>query len=314
MLTIGPADHRKRFEELVNANSGEYRGDLTKEISYLVAFKAAGNKYSHAKLWGIPTVSLEWFYDSLQRGMVLDEAKYDPQMPQAERGKDAWIRPAVSNPSLAKRAREDEVTAEPPRKLRKTMSAKLGQQNDQIWTDIVGSGSEKKLETKGEWEDKPVAINVKPIAEQASHIGLGTSILKTRKVPEALSETASRQRYGFFGGKFFYVYGFDERKATILRSHLSSQSASVVGSVTELPYPNAPTSFGNGFILVPHSSHNVNDLSTSEDISRAMTVTDFWVESCLHKDMLVQPDTNVLYTPFSYPIKGNSKPSPHGST
>ena len=295
-------------------NGGEYRGDLTKEISYLVAFKAAGNKYSHAKLWGIPTVSLEWFYDSLQRGMVLDETKYDPQMPQEERGKDAWIRPAVSDPSLAKRAREDEIAAEPPRKLRKTMSAKLGQQNDQIWTDIVGGGSGKKLETKGEWEAKSVTIDIKPTTEQASHIGLGASILKTRKVSKTMSETANPQRGGFFWGKHFYIHGFDERKATILRNHLSSQSASFVGNVTEIPCSSAPTCVANGFILVPHSSSNVNDLSASDDISQATTVTDFWVESCLHRDMLVPPDANVLYTPFSHPIKGNVKPSPRSST
>ena len=301
---------RKRFEELVNAKGGQYSGDLTKDIDYLVAVKPVGSKYKHAKLWGICTVSLEWFHDSVQRGMVLDETKYDPEMPLEERGRDAWIRPTVSNSSLAKRAREDEVAINPPRKLRRTISTKLAQQTDQIWTDIVAGGSGKTVEAKAEWEEKPVASDIEPNVGQTVSSGLGTSILQTRKAPKTNPDIVTLEKQGLFDGKHIYVHGFDERKTTILRHHLNSQSATIVESVTELSQSTAQASSSPGFILVPHSLPKNGNLPSSDNSSQSIAVTDFWVESCLHKRRLVHPNENVMYTPFTHPIHGETNASP----
>ena len=220
---------RKRLEETIKSNGGVYRGDLTKEVTHLVAFRPAGNKYNFAKTWSIKVVTIEWLQQSLERGMILDERLYDPLLAPAERGQNAWVRKTVSTSSLAKRPREEDVGPVPVRKLRRTASARLGSQNDGIWTDIVGHGFAPDDAKQNEWDD----VSQQKVTERPA-ILRGSSAKPTNSVQAEGKETRelvmdsahnpskgsteghSQIRRGLFYGRRFFLHGFDTREVCIL--------------------------------------------------------------------------------------------------
>lgn len=218
---------RKRLEETVKDNGAEYRGDLTKEVTHLIAHKPAGNKYNFAKTWGIKVVTIEWLHQSLERGMILDEVLFDPLLAPADRGQNAWVRRTVSTSSLAKRPREEDVGPPPARKLRRTASARVGSQNDGIWTDIVGAGFTAEDSKQNEWDD----VSDQWAAERPEVSKRGSTNLanpvwtkgkeaqelvleSASKLPEDSTKNLSQARRGLFYGRRFFLHGFDAKKVS----------------------------------------------------------------------------------------------------
>lgn len=152
MLRIVVA-YRKKLEDLINENGGEYRGNLTRDVTHLIAREPAGNKYTYAGQWGIRTVSIEWLQQSLERGMILDESLFHLLLPPAERGRNAWMRKAVSTTSLGKRPREGGLERSNSRKLRRTASVRLSNESSGIWTNIVGDSVKQESANANEWHD-----------------------------------------------------------------------------------------------------------------------------------------------------------------
>lgn len=211
----------------MKSNGAEYRGDLTKEVTHLVAFKPAGNKYNFAKTWGIKVVTIEWLQQSLERGMILDEVLYDPLLAPAERGQNAWVRRTASSSSLAKRPREEDVGPAPARKLRRTASARLGSQSDGIWTDIVGGGFTPDDAKQNEWDENSEqravqrpAVSRCGAAEYISPMGKEDQRLiseRSSKPTDGSTKEHSQARRGLFYGRRFFLHGFDPRKVSIIR-------------------------------------------------------------------------------------------------
>ena len=67
-------DYRKELEDLINDNGGDYQGNLTRDVTDLIAKEPSGAKYNYACQWGIKPVSGEWVEQSLERGMILEES------------------------------------------------------------------------------------------------------------------------------------------------------------------------------------------------------------------------------------------------
>ena len=88
-LSLTVVIYRKELEDLINGNGGDYRGNLTKDITHLIAKEPSGAKYNFAAQWGIKTVSVEWLEQSLERGMILEESLYHLLLPLSERGRNA---------------------------------------------------------------------------------------------------------------------------------------------------------------------------------------------------------------------------------
>ncbi|KAI4628545.1 hypothetical protein J4E83_003095 [Alternaria metachromatica] len=151
-------DQRKTIQESVDANGAEYHGDLTKSVTHLIAAAPSGKKYEHALNWRMKIVSLEWLEQSLERGMVLDEALYNPTMPVEERGQGAWDRKMPASPAIGKRTRDAEPSqALNPfrRKLRRSASTKVGSQSDAFWAGITAPSFERPLD-EDEWTEEIV--------------------------------------------------------------------------------------------------------------------------------------------------------------
>lgn len=229
----GVVEYRKELEDLVGCNGGEYRGNLTKDVTHLIAKVPSGNKYKFAMEWGIKVVGVEWLSQSLERGMILDEQLYSLQFAASERGQNAWIRKTVSTSSMAKRTRDEENVPRRSRKLRRTASAKLSSQNMGLWTDIVGGGSEAADNKMNQWDD------------QQRDDGLNAGIVKAEKLerdrtklgdkkrnpesPSVHQDTSNMkikliqprpgQKEGLFQDKRFFLHGFNEKQVCYIRVH-----------------------------------------------------------------------------------------------
>ncbi|MCJ1247402.1 hypothetical protein MMC30_004616 [Trapelia coarctata] len=313
---------RKRLEETVKTNGGEYRGDLTKEVTHLIAFKPAGNKYNFAKTWGIKVVTIEWLQQSLERGMILDEPLYDPLLAPAERGQNAWVRRTVSTSSLAKRPRDEDAGPAPARKLRRTASARLGSQNDGIWTDIVGGGFATENAKQNEWDE----VSEQRAAQQPAVLRGGSAKLpnlvqtagkesqelvleSAHKPAEGFSEEYSQVRRGLFYGRRFFLHGFDARKTEVLERHLRFNEAEILPEITQLTEASPMALENSSFLLVPHASseRDIPSTPTPDPRPQPTVVTDMWIERCLHQKEYVQPSANVTNSPFPHPIPGFEK-------
>ena len=209
---------RKQIEEAVKNQGGEYWGDLTKEVSHLIALKPSGNKYNFARLWGIKVVSIEWLQQSLERGMILDEALFDPLLDESQRGRDAWIRRTTSNSSLNKRPREDDAELAPVRKLRRTASARFSSQNEGIWGDIVGGGFGPSDDTVDPWaeqqRDPQKSSNTVP---QSAKVEVADSLAKDVVPQQVLPMTLPPPNpQAIFHNKRFVLRGFTEKEVNSL--------------------------------------------------------------------------------------------------
>ena len=228
--------YRKELEVLINANGGEYRGNLTKDVTHLVAKTPSGNKYVYAGHWGVKIVAIEWLEQSLERGMTLDEDLYSLLLPEGERGRNAWIRRTGSESSLGKRPRDAEVAISNPRQLRRTASAKLNSQSVHLWTDIVGGEVRVKESKANEWEDNPKDSLPKNIIVKAEGMSQATKLLTDQviniNVPTVADENPGPlpsngsvaemnikpllpnllQRECLFHGRMFVLHGFSEKQ------------------------------------------------------------------------------------------------------
>ncbi len=171
--------------------------------------------------WNIKVVSLKWFTESLERGMVLEETLYHPTTPEAEQGLEAWNRLPPKTSTLGKRDRGDEVLINLARKLRRTASAKLGSQNEGIWTDIVGGGFSIQPQQSRQWDEvdhtmKP-PIRPRSIVMEPKSFASDTTVMERRD-----SRATDRDRLtppesvptskGFLYGRTFFLYGFTGRQ------------------------------------------------------------------------------------------------------
>lgn len=294
------ATERLDIAEQVKANGAVYEGDLTKQITHLISFRTEGAKYRAAKSWGLRIVSVEWLRDSLERGMILDEKLYDPALPAEERGRNAWDRTKPKRTSLGKRSRQDSTVAVEggKRKLRRTASTKLSSQSDKIWGDIVGGGGTVlQVARSGMWnaaDETPTLPNNKlPRREPEEPVP-----------PPTLPNTTDLQPppTGFFSGCRFYFHGFDKPKTQILCNHLLPQDAEISNNLDELlaPAKHFPVRM---FRVVPSNLPVLNHPALPPPYGRIETVTEWWVERCLHHKKFIDPRDHVIGRPFPvFPI------------
>ena len=211
--------YRRQLEELINTNGGEYRGNLTRDITHLIAREPSGNKFNYAAQWGIKTVAVEWMTDSLARGMILDEASYSLLLPPSDRGRTAWLRRTMSTTSLGKRPPESELGKPNSRKLRRTASAKLSSESSGLWSNIVGESVNQEHARPDTWQDR----NEKTASVKSE--GGPTVILQTSGEQRSQHNHSPgpdtnydpnklTQRGGIFASKKFILHGYTEKKVS----------------------------------------------------------------------------------------------------
>ncbi|PWY66066.1 hypothetical protein BO70DRAFT_356553 [Aspergillus heteromorphus CBS 117.55] len=301
---------RNHIESTVTAHGGEFRKDLTKNASHLVAKNTEGEKYKFATQWGIKVVTVKWFTDTLERGMVLEETLYHPLLPEENQGVGAWSR---ALPAPKPKAPEAENPSNPrPRKLRRIASVKLEDQNKGIWGDIVGTGFESSSEPKPAREGLRRSESLQKSASilQASRsFASETTFAEAQEPRPPAAEPVEEHRNGFLDGCFFFIHGFSSKQTTVLRDHLSFNGAQMVGSLSEFSRPDIPKRGHGLYTIVPHKMPRTQVPSTDDLAFECEVVTDMWLERCLDAKKLVPPESHIANTPIpSFPIKGNQTP------
>jgi DNA replication regulator DPB11 len=211
---------RAQLQDHITAHGGDYRGDLTKSVTHLIANAPEGKKYQYAEQWHVRVVSLRWFKHCLDRGMVLEERLYHPTLPLEEQGKGAWDREAKAQVQREKRSRDEKPPQDAPRKLRRTASAKLGSQSENLWGDIMGGGFDMPPDSelpvrpsKSRSANKPVILEPESfVTEDAG----GDRDNRTRLDQEQRSlDTFTKAYQGYFSGQAFLVHGFPPKNVSL---------------------------------------------------------------------------------------------------
>lgn len=310
------------------ANGGEYRGDLTKDVTHLIAYAAEGKKYQYATQWEIKVVGLKWLKDSLARRMILEEALYHPNIPQDELGAGAWNRQAKAEVQLGKRPRENDAVADIPRKLRRTASMKLGSQSETLWCEIVnGPPSENSARSDQLRPSKSLPVLKSVVLEPKSFTADGTGMDDARRklVTTDSHITGQHVGKGIFSRSGCYLHAFTAKqvrraapptkrcftdkssKMSILQEHILSNDGQVFDSLTDLDQTNA-SEIARLFLIVPHCQPS-SDIPSVEYLNRRLeVVSDMWAERCLQSKRFVEPDEHVLSRPIrTFPLPGFEK-------
>lgn len=201
---------RAQLQKNVVDNGGEYTGDLTKDVTHLIAARPEGKKYEYGMQWQKKVVSIKWYRDTLDRGMQLDEKMYHPTLPTSEQGVGAWnrrIKPTSTH--LGKRARGESLAPEPSRKLRRTASARLGSQNQDMWSDIVG-GAGFEARPAGRRQLKPsISMPTMQNPDTFAHASINEM---SEPSAGSVANNNAPNPLRFLSDRHFIIKGFDEKK------------------------------------------------------------------------------------------------------
>jgi hypothetical protein len=288
---------RKEMEHTCRKEGAEWSADLTKHVTHLITAKPEGAKYTHAKQWGIHTVGLKWYEDSLIRGMAVEESCYRPDLPRSQQGVGAYRlaprRPAV----LGKRGREESQTSagddSSRKKLRKSASMRLGGQSQDLWQSF----SQHEVQVDHTVLDPWTGAN-----DESQH--LRDSIGPHRKRPSDAIEEVQRpdvkEPHELFSGHYVLIHGFDGKRTKHLRQVIETDGATVVNSTIELAASSTHPFFKAQCLLIPHAEPTkLPDVPTE-----TYFVTEWWVERCLHSRKLLDPREDLLSQPLQ-DLKGS---------
>ncbi|KAK5199863.1 protein kinase activating protein dpb11 [Exophiala xenobiotica] len=269
---------RAQLQRNVIENGGQYTGDLTKDVTHLIAAKPEGKKYEYGMSWQKKVVSLKWYKDTLERGMQLDEKLYHPTLQVAEQGVGAWNRQPQRSPRPIKRARGEDIAPEPSRKLRRIASARLGSQTQNMWTDIVGgAGFEADPVDRPQLKPSTSMPSLRQDEASKQHAGSGGSTSATGE---------GQEKSGFLAGQYFVLRGFDERKDGIVRHIIQGKQGTVIDA-EELD-TLAPS---DTLLMLPHDLRKKGrDGDPNIIIPGLRAVSELWLERCMLENKFIDPD------------------------
>ncbi|KAG5929526.1 hypothetical protein E4U42_005553 [Claviceps africana] len=293
----GFGEQRDDIAARIKANGGQYTGDLTRRCTHLIVGKPEGKKYAAAKSWNVHTVTLEWLDQSIERGMILEETRFDPLLPVEEQGLGAWVKRDPG--TLGKRSRSsalNDTEEKGVRKLRKTASMKLSSQRNNLWGDILGRTSSND-------SNELISVDAAPPPpDQATPDA-------TMRLPRPPEKFATTQNEGILARCIFAIHGFNDKRHTVLEDTITTLGGSVASSLREVAMASASaghSQHSHRFLIVPQSSTaSSHPQLPSEDVD---IVTEFFLERCLHSKQFTHPRQHVLGRPFPvFPIPGFSE-------
>ncbi|KAL7788354.1 BRCT domain-containing protein [Trichoderma ceciliae] len=298
----GFSDQRDKIAEMITQNGGRYTGDLTRRCSHLIVNKPEGKKFTAAKSWGVHTVALSWLNQSVERGMILEEAKFDPLLPPEEQGVGAWVKRDLKRSSLGKRARSAVLNGGPDegrRKLRKTASMKLSSQRNDLWGDILGRSASREYSFAHENPHKAPAQAQAPAPAPAAPA-------PASQVPTQPGYSLAQEDQGVFANCVFVVHGFPQQRASILEQTVTTLGGIVTASPQDPAILSEPTDPDHyRFLIVPQTSQP--DTHPKIPNKHIHVITEFYIENCLHNKRFFSPNEQVLGRPFPvFPIPGFS--------
>ncbi|PWW80043.1 BRCT domain-containing protein [Tuber magnatum] len=278
LVGIQQLGEKKKIEDIVRSHGASYHPDLTKSVSHLIAAIPSGAKYDSARNNGIRIVAVEWLYDSLVRGMALEESFYDHRLPQEMLGVGAKPSAAVTFGG--------NVEVSGKRKIRKRAEDMLGSGSQHIWSDIMGRAAKLKPNKRDQWGDDP-----------------GDDVIMLEHPPQkpqkgGPAEAAEIKAKGTMCVATFYIHGFEDKQEKTVRSVLLSHGAAIVSKLEDLE------SYRESSRLILLVSHTIPKPNCPE-FPGAEVATEWWLETCLHESRFAEPSEHFTNTPFEeFPLNG----------
>ncbi|CAN8096962.1 unnamed protein product [Discula destructiva] len=290
-------EERDEWIRCIKAHGGIYTGNLDKSVTHLIISEPTGKKYLAARKWELQIVVPQWLVDSIRRGMILDEACYDPHLPRGEIGRGAWTKRENHRQSLGKRLREaaEEQNEGGRRKLRKTASMKLNSQRENMWGEILAqqpSADQSVTSLQVEEPTQPLPSD-SLLRSHNGHVSVKDSLSSMNEGLE-----------GIFASCLFHVSGFPRQHVDVLVDYITSRGGTIAASLDRLD-PSKST--GRCFVVVPQASKSDSHPPVPDGVE---VVTDFFIEKCVYKKGTVLPDSkaHVIGRPFPvFPIESFDK-------
>jgi DNA replication regulator DPB11 len=271
-------DVRAELQQRVIENGGDYTGDLTKDVTHLIAARPEGKKYEYASQWQKKVVALEWFQESLQRGMQLDEAPYDPTKPKEARGVGAWNRRRPGTSPTGRRTRDTDnmPSADTARKcrLRRTASARLNSQNSSVWTDLAGP------------DDQPVDPDTSSIIDLVP--AQGSALPNSNTQNSKPNGQRQPQDHGAFSGHHFLIEGFISNRASILTKTITARGGVICGNIHDFQNYQSPQKH-SGIVVLPYPTPLERISGASFMVDTTEIASELWVERCLESNTFIPP-------------------------
>lgn len=287
-------EERSQIVDTIKTNGGNYTGSLDRTVTHLIVYEPAGKKYMAAKRWGTHVVALPWVRDTIERGMILDEAFYDPLLPKDDIGKGAWTRRELRPRSRTKRQRDPAANVHNARrKLRKTASMKLNSQRDNMWGEILGqqpSADRAASYRTGEPTQPPANDSMlRPTSESVPYLSNITHPLTSPGTSED----------SLFTSCHFSIFNFQSDQVAVLAEYISSRG----GKISQDPSLNmSQGAAARQFIIVPQTFKPCSHPPVPDGVE---IVTEFFIERCVHGKRLLSPQDHVFGRPFPvFPIEG----------
>lgn len=272
----------KEIAEKIQVNGGLHRADLTRSCTHLIVKKPEGKKFSAARSWKVATVTLDWLEQSIERGLILDEEKFDPLLSPEEQGVGAWNKKDAEAMRQKKRSRSMIAPGQEDgaRKLRKTASMKLNSQHTHLWGDILGKPTSR---------ENSFAQDSTPASR-----ALPTAPLPALVAPK-----------GIFGHCIFYMHGFSAKQREILEQAIigldGTMAPTLEAAAAASNQDRTPT---QRFLIVPQTSQPETHPTVPDGFN---VITEMYIEKCLHSKQYFDPNDSVIGRPFPlFPIPGFS--------
>ena len=320
-------EERTSIQKLLPLHGGAYHPDLTRQVTHLIAALPEGRKYEFARQWQTKIVSPRWLYDSIKRGMALNESFYNPTLPEDKIGLGAMPAPPVTGRSIAPGGEDADNTSGSAavvedqsqhggRRIRVNVTRKIEEHSQSIWDDIIGQAGNTRAQRKDEWDDtleNEDARSVKPRKrriidddEDDSNEGQEEGEAVIADISASNGPQARQADVGMFNEKTFCIY-FEDPKRVCNTSPYSEdqikrlfQKPQLTDRITQCEVLQAAIKSHSGIVTtIANLSRSVSPRRLSET-QRVFIIVPEVLPKLSYPAINLPPDSNVEFIIVSF--------------
>ncbi|WBW70620.1 BRCT domain protein Rad4 [Schizosaccharomyces osmophilus] len=269
---------RFQLENTICENGGTFCPDLTRDVTHLIAGNTAGRKYEYALRWKIKVVSVQWLWESISRGAVLEPEYFKMDMPPDRIGHGAYIKLAPEENNKNPKAHDEELLSDLT-----FINKKHNPDEGELEPVVMKRG--KKRESSILWSE----LNTRDLENSfaAQNVSLldefTPEVFQAPEEKEVSTNIEINTEPRLFDKIHFLLYQFEEDKYNRLKKCLNREGGHISSTVEDT----------TNFVIVPHH------LPIEEIPSFSVpTITEWWVERCLFYKKVLPVDEHVLSKPF----------------